>query len=43
MKGTVKKEHSLVLNSRRTCPHVAAVSHIAEPLSGRAWSRTAWL
>lgn len=26
-----KKEHSQVLNSRRTCPHVADVSHIAEP------------
>lgn len=26
-----KKEHSRVLNSRRTCPHVADVSHIAEP------------
>lgn len=26
-----KKEHSRVLNSRRTCPHVADVSHIAKP------------
>lgn len=26
-----KKEHSRALNSRRTCPHVADVSHIAEP------------
>lgn len=30
-----KTKHSRVLNSRRTCPHVAAVSHIAGPFVWR--------